>query len=124
MAYSYPPPFMNTLMSETVSGPPVPVVNFSIPPPGFRHSCTEETWHADTYRSHPQSPLPPQEHSVLHCQVNAPSQEVHAHMSSDSLWLKDWLQKRRMTHTHSHQKCPAVPLKVRVSHLIFFVWNH
>lgn len=123
MAYRYPSPFVNELTSEIVSSPPIPVVNFNIPPPGFRPSCAVETWHPDTYHSHPQPPLPqlpillpPQEHSVLHPQewgqVTAPAQEVHAHMTNDSLWLKDWLQKRRMTHTHSRQKQPAVLLKL------------
>lgn len=127
MAYSYPPPFINKLTSETVSSPPIPVVNFNIPPPGFRPSCAIETWHPDMYHSHPPSPLPqlpillpPQEHSVPQPkewgQENSPAQEVHAHMTNDSLWLKDWLQKRRMTHTNSYQKQPAVPLKVRISH--------
>jgi hypothetical protein len=126
MAYSYPPPFINEL-SETVSCPPVPMVNFNIPPPGFRPSCAVETWHPDTNQSHPPPPLPQlpillphQEYSVHHPQEwgqpNAPCQEVHAHMTSDSLWLKDWLQKRRKTHAHSCQKQPAVPLKVCVSH--------
>jgi hypothetical protein len=54
---------------------------------------------------------------VLH--PNAPRQEVHAHMTSDSLWLKDWLQKRRMTHPHSRQKQTAVPLKVRFTFNLF-----
>jgi hypothetical protein len=126
MAYSYPPPFINKLTSEAVSSTPIPVMNFNIPPPGFRPSCAVETWHPVTYHSHPPAPLPqlpiqllPQEHSVRHPQewgpVNAPGQEVYAHMTNDSLWLKDWLQKRMTTHTHSCQKQPAVPLKVCIS---------
>ncbi|PNF28942.1 hypothetical protein B7P43_G15266 [Cryptotermes secundus] len=123
MAYSYPPPFINKLTSETVSSPPIPVVNFNIPPPGFRPSHAVETWHLDMYHNHPPSPLPqlpilllPQEHSVPQPkewgQENAPAQEVHTHMTHDSPWLKDWLQKKRMTHTNSYQKQPAVPLKL------------
>lgn len=122
MAYRYPPPFMNKLTSEIESYPPVHMMNFNIPPPGFRPTCAMEMWRPDTFQCHPQpSPqpsvlLPSNVHTVLQPQewgqVNASCQEVHAHPTSDLLWVKDWLQRRKTTDTHSQQKQSAVPLKL------------
>jgi len=119
MAYRFPPPPINKLSSETLSSPSVPVVNFSVPPPGFRLPCAVETWLTDTHHScpppplpQPPIPLPAQEHSMLQPQEWG---QVNAYMTADVLWLKDWLQRRRIG-THSHQKQPAVPLKVLISH--------
>lgn len=129
MTYRYPPPFMNKLTSEVESCPPVQMVNFNIPPPGFRPTCSMEMWHPDTYQCHPQpSPsqlstlLPPKDHTVLQPQewgqVNASCQDMYAHPTSDLLWVKDWLLRQKTTGTHSQQKRSAVPLKV----LIFYTF--
>jgi len=122
MTYRYPPPFMNKLTGEVESYPPVHMMNFNIPPPGFRPTCSMEMWHPDTFQCHPQSSpkpsvlLPSNVHTVLQPQewgqVNASCQEVHAHPSSDLLWVKDWSQRRKTTGIHSQQKQSAVPLKV------------
>lgn len=126
MTYRYPPPFMNRLTSEVMSCPPVPVVNLNIPPPGFKPTSVMQKWHSDTHQcqplpshSQPSLLLPPQEHTLLqpleYTQVDASRQEMHAHQISDLLWLKDWLQRRKRTGTHSQQKQPGVPLKVLIS---------
>jgi hypothetical protein len=47
-------------------------------------------------------------------QVNAPYEEVRAHVTTDLLWLKDWLHRR--IGTRSLQKQPIIPLKVLISH--------
>jgi len=113
---------MNKLTSEVESYPPVHMMNFNIPPPGFRPTCAMEMWRPDTFQCHPQpSPqpsvlLPSNVHTVLQPQewgqVNASCQEVHAHPTTDLLWVKDWLQRRKTTGTHSQQKQSAVPLKL------------
>jgi hypothetical protein len=39
------------------------------------------------------------------------------------LWLKDWLQRRKTTGSHSQQKHPAVPLKVYFMHFSVLCGN-
>jgi len=123
MTYRYPPPFMNKLTGRFESCPPVQMMNFNIPPPGFRPTCAMEMWHPNAYQCHPQpSPsqpsvlLPPKVHTVLQPQewgqVNASCQEAYAHPTSDLVWVKDWLQRLNTTGTRSQQKQSAVPLKV------------
>lgn len=113
---------MNKLTSEVESYPPVRMMNFNIPPPGFRPTYAMEMWRPDTFQCHPQSSpqpsvlLPSNVHTVLQPQewgqVNVSCQEVHAHPTSDLLWVKGWLQRRKTTGTHSQQTQSAVPLKV------------
>jgi hypothetical protein len=115
---------MNKLTSEVESCPPVQMMNFNIPPPGFRPTCAMEMWHPDTYQYHPQPSLqpsvvlPPKVQTVLQPQewgqVNVSRQEVYARPTSDLLWVKDWLQRRKTTGTRSQQKQSALPLKVLI----------
>jgi hypothetical protein len=55
-------------------------------------------------------------------QVNAPNEDVQARVTTDLLWLKDWLHRRQIG-AYSRHKQPAVTLKVLISHAFIFFYE-